>query len=108
MPYENRALLDLAKYVPCQNCGADDGTIVPAHSNLSEHGKGKNLKAHDCFFAALCQRCHGWYDNQGGLGKDPTGVWDSTRADKREMFMRAKDKTLLLLFVRGYLKVCFR
>jgi len=98
--YRNRKLLDLAHRITfCQNCGTHvhEG-CEPGHSNLSEHGKGFRLKAHDCFFAALCSRCHGWLDNSGGLGKDPTGRYTSSRDDKREMFRRAMDSTMLLLW----------
>lgn len=105
--YRNRALLDLAHQVEsCQNCGRGrtEG-MDPAHSNLDEHGKGFRLKAHDCFFAALCDLCHRWLDNQGGHGKDPSGRFEATREAKREMFQRAKDATLLLLFKMNLIKV---
>jgi len=105
--YRNRGLLDLAhKIETCQNCGREriEG-MDPAHSNLSEHGKGKGLKAHDCFFAALCDLCHHWLDNQGGLGKDPSGVYDSTPADRAQMFARAMHRTWLALWRLGRLKV---
>lgn len=104
MNYRNQALRDLARDKPCQHCGADDGTCVWAHSNLGEHGKGKSLKAHDCFGAILCYRCHSWLD-QGSSGLDPTGVWSPTRDDKREMFIRAMHKTWLFLWERGLIRV---
>lgn len=47
-------------------CRCEDGTIVAAHSNLLEHGKGKGIKAHDGMSAWLCHRCHAEYD-QGKL-----------------------------------------
>jgi len=103
--FRSRPLLALcAKLENCQNCGAYGGTI-PAHSNLGEHGKGKGLKAHDCFFAALCDACHKWLDHQGGLGKDPSGVFDNTAADKAQMFVRAMHRTWLALWRLGALKV---
>jgi hypothetical protein len=104
--YRNRALLDAARDKPCMNCGAHDGTVVPAHSNLSEHGKGARTKAHDCFVAWLCGRCHTWLDQ--GSGRDPTNIWEDTRADKREMFLRAMHKTILRLFQLGILEVTCR
>ena len=100
MNYRNRKLLDLAEGRACQNCGAQDGTIVAAHSNLPEHGKGARIKAHDCFHAWLCFRCHSWLD-QGGVGRDPTGVYRPTRDDKAEMFCRAMDRTTLELWREG-------
>lgn len=105
--YRNRPLLDLAhKITTCQNCGRYQGEgCHPAHSNLSEHGKGKGLKAHDCFFAALCTYCHHWLDNQGGQGMDPSDRYCSNVIDKRDMFLRAKDKTVLELFRTGLVVV---
>lgn len=102
--FRNRALLDLAHQVErCQNCGAHRGGCEPAHSNLQEHGRGKDSKSHDCFFAALCHRCHAWLDQ--GRGKDPTDVYDCTGGDKREMFIRAMHKTWLLLWQLALVKV---
>jgi len=40
------------------NCGAQDGTVVAAHSNSLADGKGKGIKASDFKIAALCFRCH--------------------------------------------------
>jgi hypothetical protein len=56
--YENRAYLDIARSMPCVACGADDGTIVPAHSNLQEHGRGSHRRADDYAVMWLCARCH--------------------------------------------------
>ena len=62
--YRNRKLLDEAAKHSCQGCGADDNTIVAAHSNQGMHGKGLGLKAHDCFIAFLCARCHEFVDRR--------------------------------------------
>lgn len=105
--FRNRALLDLAHRIDtCQNCGRGrpEG-MDPAHSNFSGHGKAKGLKAHDCFFAALCSECHRWLDNQGGGGMDPTGVWEATREEKRLMFQAAMHATWLELWRRGLVRV---
>jgi hypothetical protein len=101
--YRNPKLLRLARDEACANCGAEDGTIVAAHSNLSRHGKGKSLKAADCFIAFLCHRCHSWLDQ--GLGMDSTERYTGTRADKAEMFAAAMDATTLRLWERGRVKV---
>lgn len=61
--YRNKKLRDSAKYESCVSCGADDSTIVWAHSNSSRHGKGMGIKAHDLFGAYLCHRCHADYDS---------------------------------------------
>lgn len=99
--FRSPALLRHARDQACVNCGAEDGTVVAAHSNRSIHGKGAMLKAHDCFVAHLCARCHGWLD-QGG-GSDPTGMW--TVKEKDEFFARCMDRTLLRLFQQGKLRV---
>lgn len=94
MNYRNRPLLDLAhKFDTCQLCGrfAPDG-CEPAHSNWSEHGKGMSIKAHDCFFAAMCHDCHAALDQ----GKDG-GRWEKWRV--------AADRTILALWRNGWLKV---
>lgn len=99
-----RALLDLARGQRCQNCGADDGTTVAAHSDEQEHGRGKDLQAHDCFHAWLCVRCHHWYDH-GSVGKDPTDTFECTRQGKREMFRRAMDRTHLEHWRKKHVRV---
>ena len=98
--YRNKRILDAARDKPCQNCAADDGTIVAAHSNSSKHGKGKGIKSHDCFVAFLCYRCHSWLDQ--GTGKDPSGIWGEK--EKPMMFSDAMHKTWLLLFREGVLR----
>lgn len=100
--YRNPKILQHAKGRPCTNCNREDGTTVAAHSNLAEHGKGKGIKAHDLFSAFLCHACHSWLDQ--GTGRDPTGIWQSDKMDKREMFMRAMHKTMLILLRDGVLK----
>ena len=95
------ALLRLARDQSCTNCGAEDGTIVAAHSNWSDHGKGMSIKAHDIYHAHLCVACHSWLD-QGGK-TDPTGQYSV--ASKREMFTRCMERTWLRLWQQGRLKV---
>lgn len=96
--YRNRALLDCAHEIErCTNCGAHRGDCEPAHSNLQEHGRGKDNKAHDCFFAALCHACHSWLDAGSGR-KDPSNIYEATREGKREMFFRAMHRTWLELW----------
>ena len=97
--YRNRALLNLAHGIEhCQNCGAyaPEG-CEPAHSNLQEHGRGKDNKSHDCYFAALCHACHTWLD-AAMRGTDPSRVYSPDREGKREMFVRAMHRTWLTLW----------
>ena len=97
--YENRKLLDLAYELPCQINIPEicQGGIAsePAHSNQQEHGKGKSIKAHDCFFAAGCRACHREID-QGN--KYP-------REQLRDFWRRGFERTVLLLWERGLIKV---
>jgi hypothetical protein len=98
MNYRNPQLLALARDQACTNCGSLHG-VVAAHSNWSRHGKGKSIKAHDCFHAWLCFSCHGWLDQGGGY--DPTGMFAAD--EKLEMYQRAADKTLLRLWQDGHI-----
>ncbi len=100
--FRSPALLRLARDESCANCGAEDGTVVAAHSNLSRHGKGKSLKAHDCYIAFLCFRCHSWLDQ--GSGRDPSDRFSRTRPEMAEMFTYAMDATTLRLWQRGRIK----
>lgn len=94
MNYRNRSLLDLAHHLPCMHCGQGEAS-EPAHSNQSEHGKGMSLKAHDVYFAALCHTCHARLDQGRDLSRD----------ERRSMWQRAFEKTLLAMWQRGWIKV---
>jgi len=95
MNYRNRALLDTARDQPCMSCGAQDGTIVAAHSNWHRHGKGMSIKSHDCFIAFLCVRCHHEVDQGSKL----------TKVERQQLWQDAHEKTLLHLFQTGKLGV---
>jgi hypothetical protein len=101
--YRNPKILAHANGQACQNCGAQDGTVVAAHSNLPEHGRGSHHKSHDFFAAFLCFRCHTYLDSAGKL-KDPTGRFDATWQDKREMFLSAMFKTQIILLRDGVIR----
>jgi hypothetical protein len=55
--------------LPCQNCYIE-GQTQAAHSNWSEHGKGRGIKASDEYTAALCQTCHMELDSGARLSKE--------------------------------------
>lgn len=80
--YRNPKLLALAKHAPkCFCCGHEnDGTVVGAHANTQEMGKGTGHKADD-LVAYLCARCHDLVD-----GRDTT--WEP-RARKDEWYRAA-------------------
>jgi hypothetical protein len=75
MNYRSEALRRSAREQACVRCGAEDGTVVLAHSNESSHGKGMSIKAHDLLALYLCSECHRWFDQ----GK-------ASREEKRAMF----------------------
>jgi len=80
--------LEACRALPCQHCGAEDGTVVAAHSNWSEWGnKGRGIKASDEFVAALCQKCHYEVDQGKTLSKD----------EKSQMWHNAFVRTKILL-----------
>jgi len=74
MNWRSRKYLDRVKDLSCRLCGAEDGTIVPAHySGYMSHklGKGMGQKASDHCVAALCHSCHTQMDSyKDGNGKD--------------------------------------
>ena len=82
----NKRLLEAARHIPCQHCGAEDGTVVAAHSNEGIHGKGRGIKASDEFIAALCFTCHANLD-QGKMSKQ----------ERTQMWHNAHIKTIALL-----------
>ena len=59
------------------HCGAQDGTVVAAHSNQLRDGKGRGLKAHDYRIAALCYRCHSDLDQGARMTKEERlNLWE--------------------------------
>jgi len=99
--FRSKKLTDSARDQSCTNCYTEDRTIVAAHSNWPEHGKGGSMKASDEFTADLCHKCHAWLDQ--GTGLDPTGTYDET--EKKEMWRKAFDRTLHRRVLTGILKV---
>lgn len=95
MTYRNRRLLDLAKGQRCVMCGADDDTIVAAHSNLGEHGKGMGVKAHDSMHAWLCYGCHSEYDQGHSM----------TKQEKRDFILTAICKTYQEMWMKELIGV---
>ena len=93
--YRNEKLLKAARLLPCQHCGANDGTVVAAHSNQLRDGKGKGIKAHDYRIASLCYRCHMELDQGSKMDK----------AQRVEMFETAHRSTIGAMFELGILVV---
>ena len=95
MTHRDRHLLDLARGQSCVMCGVNDGTVVAAHSNLQEHGKGTGHKADDCMTAWLCHRCHSELDQGNKM----------TKAERREYTLSAICKTTRELWNQGLIGV---
>ena len=93
--YRNKKLLELARLLPCQHCGIEDGTVVAAHSNQLRDGKGRGLKASDFRIASLCFRCHAEADTSSTLSK----------VARIEMWEQAHRATIGELFERGLVGV---
>lgn len=99
MNHRDSKLTALARGMPCtlhieMVCCHNPETTVWAHSNFSEHGKGKSIKADDAIGCFACATCHMWLD-QG----------PATRDEKRLAFYRAMTQTYVLLWTRGLIRV---
>jgi len=77
------SLLRNAREIPCQHCGADDGTVVAAHANWGG-GRGRSIKADDNLIASLCFFCHAELDQGKNL----------TREERQSMWTDAHIKTV--------------
>jgi hypothetical protein len=97
--YRNKKLTQSAKYEACVSCGANDGTIVWAHSNSQRHGKGTGTKAHDLFGAYLCYECHQKYD----FGYAPYKFVDRVYTHKNEWFLEMWEKSMIIACEKGYI-----
>lgn len=95
MNYRNQKLLEVVREFPCQNCGAQDGTVCAAHSNQLRDGKGRSIKAHDYRIAALCFKCHSDLDQGAKL----------SREERLNLWEEAHRRTMGLLFERGLISV---
>ena len=91
--YRNKKLLEACRELPCQHCGAQDGTVVAAHSNQLRDGKGRGIKAHDYRVASLCYNCHMELDQGPNLSKQ----------ERIDMWEEAHRKTMGLLFEQNFL-----
>ncbi|RDU99215.1 nuclease domain-containing protein [Trinickia dinghuensis] len=57
-------------------CREPEETIVPCHSNFSEHGKGGARKADDKYTVPGCFWCHAWFDTGGAPLEQKREVFD--------------------------------
>jgi len=87
----SKKLLEAARKIPCQHCGADDGTVVAAHTNWGG-GKGRGIKADDNLIASLCFNCHSQLDQGASM----------TKGERQQMWEDAHRLTVALLWRRGF------
>ena len=80
------------------SCGAQDGTVVAAHANWSDFGKGMGHKASDAAIAFMCGRCHSEIDQGAKL----------TKAERRSKWVEAAVKTWVWLAETGRITVAAR
>lgn len=83
----SEALRVACRALPCQHCGAQDGTVCAAHSNWGASGKGLSIKGSDESVAALCWLCHAELDQGAKLSK----------AERMAMWQAAHEKTVAAL-----------
>jgi cytochrome c553 len=95
MNYRNKKILELARDVPCQSCGAMDGTVVACHSDQLRDAKGTGIKSHDFRVAYMCNRCHHEQGNGNKLN----------RQEKIEMWEEAHRKTIGWLFLNEHITI---
>lgn len=76
-------------------CNGNPETVVAAHANWQEYGKGGALKCHDIFHARACSACHAEIDQGKSLDYD----------EKKFYWQRGFERTLLALCLEGVLKV---
>jgi hypothetical protein len=84
---------ELLKLASGQSCtiklpGCVGGPCVACHSNQAKHGKGRSVKAHDCFIAFGCDHCHREIDQGKTL----------SREQKFDAWERAHIATMLIIF----------
>ena len=94
--YRNKKLLEVARLLPCQHCGIEDGTVVAAHSNQLRDGKGRGLKSSDAMISSLCYNCHSKLDQGKDLNKQ----------QRIDMWEEAHRNTMQAMIERELLIVC--
>ena len=63
-----------------------------AHSNFSEHGKGKGIKADDSYTVALCRGCHQKFDTYRlGMDRQQSKAWFLQMLDKTNRALYEQD-----------------
>lgn len=101
--YRNKKILKHAEGQDCQMqipgiCNHNPETVVAAHSDAIEDGKGKGTKAHDHMTVFCCEACHAAYSDANRRPK-----WMS-REEVQDYFYRGMRRTWTILLRDGILK----
>ncbi|OTT33473.1 hypothetical protein [Acinetobacter baumannii] len=80
--------LNEIRALPCVRCGYPHSQA--AHSNFSEHGKGKGIKADDNYTIPLCHGCHMVFDQYRNMGREESRVWFLKMLEKTERMLNLK------------------
>ena len=75
----------------CVECGRRQVDI--AHSNFSEHGKGKGIKADDSYTVALCRVCHSNFDLFVNLNREQAKTKFADWLSKTNMALGYKNES---------------
>lgn len=93
--YRNKKILAAANGQACTvqspACNGNPATVVAAHSDYAEDGKGMGQKADDCFVAFACSGCHHW-------------LHEGKEGDRYRAWHRGFKRTLRTLLDTGVLK----
>lgn len=79
--------LNEIRKLPCVRCGWDAPSEA-AHSNFSEHGKGRGIKADDKYTIPLCRLCHAWFDGYAYLTREQSKEWFAKMLEKTERMLK--------------------
>lgn len=82
--------LNAIRKLPCVRCGGLN--TQAAHSNFSEHGKGKGIKADDKYTIPLCHTCHQWFDQYREMGRLESKEWFLQMLEKTDRMLNFKDQ----------------
>ena len=88
----NNQRFEALRKFSCVECGSRPVDI--AHSNFSEHGKGKGIKADDGYTVALCRGCHQKFDSFAmGLNREQAKAKFADWLSKTNMALGYKDES---------------
>lgn len=87
--------LEQVRSLPCCVCGMGPRSQA-AHSNFSEHGKGRSIKAHDKYTIPLCDADHKRFDQMlMGMDRNQSLEWFNKKlASTNETLKRLEDAAI--------------